>query len=490
MDLKSASNLLKINNISSLKANFNDEKGTFELLITTISNEKHYISINSENTPVLKKESDFYKYIYDHSFMIKINKIGYERNPYFPDRSGLKTEQEHGTMWVMDRIDNPELEEKGYYELLVATNIHVFGFRKQFDKSLYFDANDESEKAKKWDAGFYDSLSTLYQDGELKVSKNKQFISFEATRGETRLPMLNADIKTDDSGNFFRVFTAYNQYLDGIYYTPRYTVSGIMGKNVSVGPIYFDQYDQTSRHGSTKNAGADFVLLRLKVHKENLKHILPALVDVIGTEKEKDWHIGVGKDELFSPIKTQFYGGYPTHVDEYFNPTWDQGARSFSFKYNKSTGGVINAMNRFVDENNYQSLWVKYNKEENEDWNSHNSNYKKYTKPFIENEHGMPKNILVQHSHLYTYTPYEQRDKLLGPGSSGSLAIDSHFNLIGINYLLSEDSTTKTYANAISLMQGFGDYKNNFDGNLRTDIKNKLIKDKVYTIKINPKTPN
>ncbi|KEZ23604.1 MAG2960 family serine endopeptidase lipoprotein [Ureaplasma diversum] len=485
MDLKSASGLLKLQDISSLRANFNDKEGTFDLLVSTSDKSRYLLSIDTTNTDTLKKDADFYKYIYDHSFMIKIGRIGYEYNDFFPHLSKLKADHEHGTMWVMDRVINKEAEKEGYYELLVATNIHVFGFRKQFDKSLYFDVNKETEKSKQWNGGFYDSSRSPIVNGVLQVSQDaKRLVHFEATRGETNLPMPNRDIKTDDRGNFFRVFSAYNQYLDGVYYTPRYEVSGIMGKNVTVGEKYFDKYDTVTRYGSTKNAGADFVLLRLKIRKEHLGQILPALAEVVGTEKEKDWHIGVGKDEKFSPIKTQFYGGYPVHVDEYFQPKWDQGSRSFSFKYNKSTGGVVNAMNRFVDENNYQSLWTKYKAEENKDWNSHKEKWKNYEKPFIENEHGMPKNVLVQHSHLYTYAPYDKRQNLLGPGSSGSVAIDSHFNLIGINYLLSKD--VNAYANAIALMEGFGDYKNNFDGNLRTDIRNKLMKDKVYTVKINP----
>nr|WP_307923891.1 hypothetical protein [Mycoplasmopsis bovis] len=32
---------------------------------------------------------------------------------------------------------------------------------------------------------------------------------------------------------------------------------------------------------------------------------------------------------------------------------------------------------------NINSLWVKYNEEQNKDWNSINNNWKKYTKSFI-----------------------------------------------------------------------------------------------------------
>ncbi|SYV90162.1 Uncharacterised protein [Metamycoplasma alkalescens] len=72
-------------------------------------------------------------------------------------------------------------------------------------------------------------------------------------------------------------------------------------------------------------------------------------------------------------------------------------------------------------------------------------------------------------------------------GSSGSMAIDSSFNLIGINYLHTTDSYNNTITNGINLMEGNSTYKNGFDGDLRNDIKNKLIKDKLNTIVINPK---
>ncbi|SYV89801.1 Uncharacterised protein, partial [Metamycoplasma alkalescens] len=42
-----------------------------------------------------------------------------------------------------------------------------------------------------------------------------------------------------------------------------------------------------------------------------------------------------------SPYKTQFYAGYP----------------NFSFKGNKSIGGIISTQNRYVKDDDFKSLW-------------------------------------------------------------------------------------------------------------------------------------
>ncbi|MBZ4195363.1 MAG2960 family serine endopeptidase lipoprotein [Mycoplasma tauri] len=477
--LDSISKLLKVKNIIDIKSQFDDTEGKFELLIKNNNHNKFHLSIDSKSNPELKKDDDFYRYIYDRSFMISINTFGWHWDPYSNDsKSGLKSNNGGGTMWVMDRIINPEAEAKGYWELLVATNIHVFGLRDTFDKSLYFNENISKRRESEWNAGF-GYVNNANSERNLKY--------FMATRGgNTKLLNDQNYVKTQDNGSYYPAFSAYDQYLDAPYYTPRYYATGFYDSDAVAGAQNLEKYEQNPRIRSTKNAGADFVLLRLKIRKELLSTILPKLDEIIGTEQEKDWHIGVGKNELFNPIKTQFYGGYPVDVNEYFEPIYNK-SPYFRFKYNKSTGGIINAQTRRIFKDNFQSLWVRYNKEENEDWNGYRDNYKKYEKPFIEGEHGMPKTVLAQHSQLYTYAPYDERFKLLGPGSSGSMAIDSSFNLIGINYLFTRDDHYKTYTNAISLMEGHSTYYDNFDGNLRTDIKNKLIKDNVTTVKINPK---
>nr|WP_307907767.1 hypothetical protein [Mycoplasmopsis bovis] len=108
-----------------------------------------------------------------------------------------------------------------------------------------------------------------------------------------------------------------------------------MGNDISIAPQYFDKYDESSRIGESKNAGADFVLLRLRIKKANLAQILPELAKVVGTDKEKDWHIGVGKSGKHHPIKTTFYGGYPSVNQSDYGDKND-----VHFKSAKSQGGL------------------------------------------------------------------------------------------------------------------------------------------------------
>ncbi|WP_102032219.1 MAG2960 family serine endopeptidase lipoprotein [Metamycoplasma canadense] len=485
MDFESIEKIFALKNIKEVKSNFDDEKGTFELLIFDKNNNKHYLNISAQEIPSLKKNFDFIKYIYDRSFTVTKGTVGWKIDPFFSKQNGLKAEINSGTMWVMDRIINPELEKKDQYELLIATNIHVFSLQSVFDKSIYFEKNSNNSREKEWNAGFWDPIASYNVDssGKIILSNNRSLVNFTGTRGEFTYPTKNnIPVFTRGSGNYFPTFNAYSQYLDAPYYTPRYKATGIFAKNITVGPKFLEEYNKETRHRATKNAGADFVLLRLKIHKQNLKNILPDLEWRIGTPEEKNWYIGVGKNELFSPIKTQFYGGYPATINDNFEPQ-----NSLEFKYNKSIGGIINAQTRVIDEDNYKPLWVRYKENENKDWNSHNENWKKYTEPFIKNEHGMPKWVLTQHSQLYTHIPYEKRFNALTFGSSGSMAIDSSFNLIGINYLFTQDSTYNTYTNGISLMEGHSTYSDGFNGNIREDIIKKIKNDNLETVKINPK---
>nr|VZK65605.1 hypothetical protein MF5292_00783 [Mycoplasma feriruminatoris]VZR75749.1 hypothetical protein MF5294_00782 [Mycoplasma feriruminatoris]VZR98416.1 hypothetical protein MF5293_00778 [Mycoplasma feriruminatoris] len=298
---------------------------------------------------------------------------------------------------------------------------------------------------------------------------------------------LTSNNVTEISG-FQPTFKAEEQYLQAAYYTPRYNVSGFKTETPHAGQVYIENFDESTRFGSTKNGGADFVILRLKIDKNKLKNILPELDKVIGTDKERDWHIGLGKNELFTPLKTQFYAGYPflkRYAD--YNGTYQP---LYEFKGNKSIGGIISTQNRYVKEGNFQSLWTKYNENENKDWNSHHKNWEKYTQPFIKDQHGMIKTVLTQHSSLFTRIEKNKDHNALDGGSSGSMAIDSSFNLIGVNYLLTKDEKHNTSTNAISLMQGQSTYENGFNGNIRTDFVKKLKKDNLITVKLNPKNKN
>ncbi|WP_434323843.1 MAG2960 family serine endopeptidase lipoprotein [Mycoplasma capricolum] len=467
MNYESIAKLFNIPNVRSIKANFDDEKGEFKILIVDKNNQNYYQRIDQSNTNSLKKNLDFYQYIYDRSFSLLIAIRKWWQDQYKRQPDTIVNDHKGGTAWVLDRVVNKELEEKGYWELLLATNIHVFSLAEAFDKSLYFQKDSKKPYAKSWIASFFD-----YKNGY-----NSKQAEFMATRAQKE--KLDSNVVSNVS-NFQPTFKAEEQYLEAPYYTPRYKVSGFKTDTPYAGLVYVENFDENSRFGSTKNGGADFVILKLKIKKEKLKDILPKLNEIIDTEKEKDWYIGLGKNELFTPFKTQFYAGYPVvNWHDRYNPI-------FEFKGNKSVGGIISTQNRYVKEDNFQSLWTKYDEKENKDWNSHHENWKKYTEPFIKDQHGMVKTVLTQHSSLFTRIEKNEEHKALDGGSSGSMAIDSSFNLIGINYLLTKDQLHNTTTNAISLMQGQSTYENGFDGNIRTDFINKLKKDNLTTVKLNP----
>ncbi|WFQ96300.1 lipoprotein [Mycoplasma feriruminatoris] len=470
MDFNSISKLYKIKNVKDIKANFDDEKGEFEILITDRNNQKYYQKINQTNTSSLKKNLDFYQYIHDRSFSLLVGVNQWDRDEYNLRDDRLKRDYKGGTVWVLDRVINEQAEKDGYWELLLATNIHVFSFAKTFDKSIYFDKDSKRKFYDSWTGSFFD----------LENYSNSKKAEFMATRAKETTLKSNL---IDNVSDFIPTFKAEEQYLQAPYYTPRYNVSGFKTDTPHTGLVHIENFNEPTRFGSTKNGGADFVILKLKIKKEKLEYILPELNKVIGKPEEKNWHIGLGKNELFTPLKTQFYAGYPI-------VSWNDSQPTYQFKGNKSIGGIISTQNRYVKEGNFQSLWTKYNENENKDWNSHHKNWEKYTQPFIKDQHGMIKTVLTQHSSLFTRIEKNEDHNALDGGSSGSMAIDSSFNLIGINYLLTKDDKHNTSTNAISLMQGQSTYENGFNGNIRTDFVKKLKKDNLITVKLNPKNKN
>ncbi|MDW2834932.1 MAG2960 family serine endopeptidase lipoprotein [Mesomycoplasma ovipneumoniae] len=483
MKIDEIGKIFKIANLKKVSANFDDKKGEISILFESGDGKKQIWKSSSTNSN-LKKDVDYEKFIYDRSFSLGVYGYKYFQNPYIWNDYGTHAFKENGTAWVLDRITNNDTNSDSY-ELLVGTNIHVWNMAQIFDKSMYFfDVNNQSEKSKIWNAGFVDQSYKFISEKDTKnADKSRPF--FTAARSE-HLISDNKYENTYPKIKEYPVFDAYDSYLSAPYYTPRYKVDGIMGHDVDVGYKYLDNYNEATRVGTTKNGGSDFVILRLKIKKTDLEHILPELKKAIDSGIEKEWHIGLGRNEKFSPIKTQFYGGYPVATKDNENGDWDKGV---NFKSNKSTGGIINTRSRVINDSLFHGLWTPYNDAENKDWNSKHEKWKNYQKPFLDNlKHGMLKMVLNQHSNLYTKVNSKNKLDALGPGSSGSMAIDSSFNLIGINYSYSTDSESNTFSNAISLMEGQSTYLDGFNGNIREDFKKKLQKDGLYTVKINPKS--
>ena len=149
--------------------------------------------------------------------------------------------------------------------------------------------------------------------------------------------------------------------------------------------------------------------------------------------------------------------------------------------------------NRNIVHNEEIHYWTKYDEALNKTLNSRNDKYKKYIEPFSKNDsfmpHGMGIRKSVQNSVLQIHS---KDDNYLTSGGSGSMAIDSRFNLVGATFMVIYPSNTTDIhdTNPISNFIGlFNSYENydNWDGNIKKDVINKLKNESTYTYKINPK---
>ncbi|ENY54039.1 Hypothetical protein, predicted lipoprotein [Metamycoplasma alkalescens 14918] len=512
----------KLRNISNIKTSYDDIKGVIYLLIYTNNNKnKHYYIINKSNNKELKANIDFYTYIKDRSIEFNVNakqwvnivdeRKNISKNFIFPKLLG--------TAWVIDRIKN---NNKDHYELLLATNMHVFNLRSTFDKTYHYDKfkkywNSYKDNDFGWNEfppGFYDGIKTndsgdnrnIEPKPAFKVNRIKEnfldldFGVFEKNKYKYEL---------EHSDRFDAFEDAYAQYLDMPYYTPRYENNNTYLKAIQKTP---ETLKNNFSYFNTKNSGADFLTLRLKIKKNKLKDVLPKLASVIETDKEKDFYVNFSNKE-FSPIKTQFYAGYPRHWDPFSK-------KSSQFRGVKSEGGIISTKRRIVDENWFRDVWLRYDEKLNKEYNSENNLWEKYQKPFIKKkvsvdqyqpikeEHGMPLTTLDQFSTLYTNIPFG--DLNLKEGASGSMVIDSSFNVIGIlntrvdNVIgdkkvikfdkphgkdgIIDGIVVRQQTNGIVLFKSLSD---DYIGNEKQPfiidgLKNKLINDKLETIKLNP----
>ncbi|WFQ92292.1 MAG2960 family serine endopeptidase lipoprotein [Mycoplasma feriruminatoris] len=478
--------MFNLNDITSLKSKHDDIKGTFELLITTKDN-KYYYKVTKDKNNALKTNDDFFKYIHDRSFQLEINvkQWAIERDEKtFAEIKRLNFANASGTAWVIDRIKNDN--DKENYELLLATNIHVFNLRNTFDKSIF--NNKIDDKWTEFPVGFYDGKDTKNTDDNRKMK-----IYLKANRTK-KIDNKEGLVETDvDASNSVDAFEIYSQYLTAPYYIPRYNTSNFYFKNSNKMSKYLVDDGYFSK---TNNSGADFVTLRLKIEKSKLKEVLPSLDKVINTNQEKDWYIKFNKNK-FSPLQTQFYAGYPKNWNPFITGT--------QFRGLKSEGGIVSSQRKILEDIYFRDIWLKYDKLKNMEYNSLNKEWEKYEKPFIKDEHGMKLTIADQFSTLYTNIPFGQI--ALKQGASGSMVIDSSFNVIGILntevedvpgskytsiFLLEHDGQTFTLpvrvqTNGVVLFNSLSnDYSNNKAPKIIDGLIDKLKQDNLKTINLNP----
>ncbi|MBT1344125.1 hypothetical protein FCL94_03575 [Mycoplasma bovis] len=508
-----------LRNISNIKTSYDDIKGVIYLLIYTNNNKnKHYYLINKDNNKELKANIDFFTYIKDRSIELNVNAKQWVST--VDQQKGIFNFPKFlGTAWVIDRIKNKNNND--HYELLLATNMHVFNLRSTFDKTYHYDKfknvngyKDEDFGWKEFPPGFYDGIKTndsgdnrnIEPKPAFKVNRIKEN-SLDLDFGVFEKNKYKYELDHNDRIDAFE--DAYAQYLDAPYYTPRYESNNTYLKAIEKNS---ETLKNNFSYFNTKNSGTDFLTLRLKIKKTKLKDVLPKLASVIEKDEEKDFYVNFSNKE-FSPIKTQFYAGYSRHWDPFSK-------KSSQFRGVKSEGGIISTKRRIVDENWFRDVWLRYDEKLNKEYNSENNLWEKYQQPFIKKkdkddkyqlikeEHGMPLTTLDQFSTLYTNIPFG--DLNLKEGASGSMAIDSSFNVIGIlntrvdNVIgdkkvikfdkpygkdgIIDGIVVRPQTNGIVLFKSLSDDYIGKDKQpfIIDGLKSKLINDKLETIKLNP----
>ncbi|UWV80956.1 DUF31 family protein [Mycoplasmopsis cynos] len=133
IDPKTIKQMIDFNDdINSIKTKYDDQKGELSILFETNSGSFKHLNLNTSNS-LLKKNSDFFQYIYDRSFSLQRGGIRTIR-PEFgapPFQSSTKVS---GTAWIIDRIKNPlkNKSNKEEYEFLVATNARICFIKSYF----------------------------------------------------------------------------------------------------------------------------------------------------------------------------------------------------------------------------------------------------------------------------------------------------------------------------------------------------------------------
>ncbi|MBN3534594.1 MAG2960 family serine endopeptidase lipoprotein [Mycoplasma procyoni] len=490
LNLDSIQQLFSIESkLSDVKANFDDKKGEITLLFKTEKGDFLYY-LNKQNSD-LKSDNDFYSFINDRTFSIAFDYLVIKQQNFEPYPK-LHKANIGGTAWILDRITNAQNRIDGVYDFIVGTNAHVINFGDFFDKSqFFFDPNESTQKSKDWYGGFDFNAVPKVED----VTQNNR-ISHQKI---TNLPQQNHQWLTrvtfaknnyNSSYDFeqniynrpeltYSTFNLWREWKDMLLYTPFFASEGVKTKR-DVADIMLNKGHQ-NRIGTTPYGGGDFVLIKIRLTKAEIQRMFPSLYDVLDTDKEKDWYLGLGNEnsdskELENPTKTHFVGGYPL----YFGSS----DYKFAFKVAKSNGGTIIAKNRIIDNKDFVNMWTKYDEQKNKEYNSLNEDWKKYQKPFVEGvDHGMRIRIINQMPILNLNNSKSPLDS----GSSGSMVIDSKFNLIGVNFAHVYAADHKEeIGNSVALFKSPIKYSDSrFSGDIKQDFV-KILKDKnIQTIKLN-----
>lgn len=496
LKLEDIRNIFRLNkDLKDVYADFDDEKGYIDIYLLDIDKKVYKIKIDVKNFANLRKNLDYKKYIYDRTFQIRYGIWVYEKEDLINNNYVFKQNHSIGTVWVLDRILNLDLQKQNKYEFLVATNVHVLDWSRSFEKDNEILSSTYKDN---WNAGFVSKVwnnSTNQWVSNDRISKHTDLINMNTyeklNRTKDRVPVqfskynwsddinkLETEIKNKkiisknyvDSSNI-----GSDNYLDTIWYTPDFISNNLKAANTNESNYFFGKNKINSRTklGSVNNGGADFAITKVILTLDEIEKLLPSLHKIINTNEEKKWYVSLGNNQLSNPNQTLFAGGYP--LDEW--------------KVIKSTGGRIKTKDRIlkISPKNSQiqfstlKYWTRYNEELNNRFNKNNGKFDWYkTNPRSDLGHGMAIEKVIQTSSQFLYS---QENNYLISGASGSMVIDSRFNPIGVIYNVISINNNQWITNQVALFNQHTNYPN-WNGSIKDDVIKKLKDENKYTIKL------
>ena len=491
LDLNEIAQIFQINEtIEQVQLNFDDQNGDLSFLIITKDN-NYQFNFTKNDFNNLKIDRDFKQFIFDRSFMISARLWKYVPMGFAGSAGySFKNRNLGGTAWIIDQIINDELAKKDQYQFLVGTNLHVANLAPFFEKNHNILNSSYNQY---WNAGFvnietnggqyldqikthqvnnrkYDELiKSDRKIGGFKFSffKDRDFEKIEAdynSSHEYKSWTKSIDLKEDN-------------YMDLVWYTPSFNAQNIRSEKSGESEYFFGEnnFDPSSREGQIHNGGTDFAILKVTLTKEQISKMFPSLYAILDTPEEAKWYAGLGTDQEVNASSTVFSGGFPLYM----------------WKTIKSIGGRIKTRDREISmELSTQSYWKPYNEEENNFMNQYNFRKDWYTQPQRPDlAHGMRIEHVLQDSILHIKSA---DGKYQNGGSSGSLAINSRFEPIGVlfNKILPPDGNANDpespgITNSISLFKHQSKFKN-WDGSVLNDVIKKLKTENLKTKSLLP----
>ena len=491
MDRPSIARLFGLDTVADVSANFDDQIGTIDIFINDEQSRLHSFHFSYQILTNLKRTTDFKKFLFDRTFWIQGRFWEYAPRG-LAGRNGYQFVEKTlaGTAWVLDRLPNPTLAAQNQYEFLVGTNMHVANISPYFEKNHVISNANYNQY---WNGGFVnranDGSSTLLDQITTHQVNQRQYD--ELNKASNRIARFqfgyhaNRDYEQIEanygSGVEARSWTdsvslTSENYLDMIWYTPRFQSANVRAEKAGESEYLFGtgNYDPYSRSGTLHNAGIDFVVMKIILTREQISKMFPTLIPFLNTPNEREWYVGLGTDRLINPSDTFFSGGFPLG----------------GWKTIQTNGGRIKTKNREVSRDTTQSYWTAYNAQENDYVNQFNFRKEAYRQPQRPDmAHGMRLEHIMQDSILHIHTVNGQYQN---GGASGSMVIDSRFNVIGIIYNKvlppdgnANDPEAPALTNSISLFRHHSQFPN-WTGSVKQDVINKLRQTQLKSVKLNP----